>query len=411
MSVYHSSFNYLGKNSKNDMGLIVSHLDNSDTGEVETFMSMDPVYTDNYLGSRRIDYGAKYNSVAVFNITVIKQSGGDFSVHEIRECLKWLTGAQSNSNLELVVNNEVKYSFTGRFTNASHYKMDARTIGLILEFTSIAPWAYSAPQVVEQTVTGSEALQINCDTDDLYSHVYMKTTYTNTSGESVVIQNTTVGDSTEISNLVANEVITLDNNMMITSDRSERVFGNDFNFTFPRLQAGLNELTITGNGSVKFEYIVPIKLGNVAMDINTYSDPICEDSGAITIEMLPWSRISETPTTLSGYKIQDAYTKSEVDAKISNVQVSAVSWDNITHKPTTVEGFGLTDVYIKSDIDAMLDNFVDDDVYTKAEIDVMLENFVDDDVYSKAEVDALLSSMEVKIDEDELNTMLEEVLG
>ena len=393
MSVYHSSFNYLGKNSKSDMGLIVSHLDNSDTGEVETFMSMDPVYTDNYLGSRRIDYGAKYNSVAVFNITVIKQSGGDFSVHEIRECLKWLTGAQSNSNLELVVNEEVKYSFTGRFTNASQYKMDARTIGLILEFTSIAPWAYSAPQVVEQIITGSETLQINCDTDDLYSHVYMKTTYTNTSGESVVIQNTTAGDSTEINNLVVNEVITLDNNMMITSDRSERVFGNDFNFTFPRLQPGVNELTITGNGNIRFEYIVPVKLGNVAMDINTYTDPICDDSGAITIEMLPWSRISETPTTLSGYKIQDAYTKSEVDAKISNVQVSAVAWDNITHKPTTIEGFGLTDVYNKTDINTMLENFVSDDVYTKSE------------------VDALLSSMEVKIDEEELNAMLEEVLG
>ena len=221
MSVYHNSFNYLGKNSKNDMGLIVSHLDNSDSGEVETFMSMDPVYTDNYLGSRRIDYGAKYNSVAVFNITVIKQSGGDFSVQEIRDCLKWLTGAQSNSNLDLLVNDEVKYSFTGRFTNASHYKMDARTIGLILEFTSIAPFAYSAPQVIEQTITGSETLQIDCDTDDLYSYVYMKTTYTNTDGDSVIIQNTTVGDSTEISKLATNEVITLDNELYKYDDIKE----------------------------------------------------------------------------------------------------------------------------------------------------------------------------------------------
>lgn len=372
MSVYHNSFNYLGKNSKNDMGLIVSHLDNSDSGEVETFMSMDPVYTDNYLGSRRIDYGAKYNSVAVFNITVIKQSGGDFSVQEIRDCLKWLTGAQSNSNLDLLVNDEVKYSFTGRFTNASHYKMDARTIGLILEFTSIAPFAYSAPQVIEQTITGSETLQINCDTDDLYSYVYMKTTYTNTDGDSVIIQNTTVGDSTEISKLATNEVVTLDNNMMITSDKTERVFGNDFNFTFPRLQAGLNELAITGTGAVKFEYIVPVKLGNVAIDINTSSDPICDDSGAITIEMLPWSRITETPTTLAGYKIQDAYTKSEVDTKISNITVG--------------------------------------NVYTKTEIDSMLENFVSDEVYTKEEVDALLSSASVSIDEEALSAMLAEVL-
>ena len=355
MSVYHNSFNYLGKNSKNDMGLVVSHLDNSDTGEVETFMSMDPVYTDNYLGSRRIDYGARYNSVAVFNITLIKQNGGDFSVQEIRDCLKWLTGAQSNSNLDLLIEDQVKYSFTGRFTNVTHYKMDARTIGLILEFTSISPWAYSAPQSIEQTITGTETLQINCDTDDLYSHVYMKTTYTNTSGESVVIQNATTGDNTEINKLALNEVVTLDNNMMITSDKIERVFGNDFNFIFPRLQAGVNEFTITGNGNIKFEYIVPVKLGNVAIDMNSYSDPICDDSGAITIDSLPWSRITDTPTTLAGYNIQDSYTKSEVDTKIANVTIG--------------------------------------------------------NVYTKEEVNTLLSSVKVEIDETELDAMLAEVLS
>lgn len=354
MSVYHNSFNYLGQNSKDNFGLVISHLDGGDSGETETFLQMNPVYTDNYLGTRRIDYGAKYSSVAVFNITLIKQAGGDFSVQEMRNCLKWLTGAQSNSNLELLINDEKKYFFTGRFTNASQYKMDARTIGLVLEFTSIAPWAYSAPQPVEQTLTGFEKLPINCETDDIYSYVYMKTTCTNTTGDSIIIKNTTIGDETKISNLVANEVVTLDNNMTITSNNDVRIFGNDFNFVFPRLQAGLNEFEITGKGNIKFEYIIPVKLGNVAVDINTYSDPICDDSGVITIEKLPWSRISEIPTTLREHNIQDAYTKAQVDEKLKNVTVN--------------------------------------------------------NVYTKEEIDTLLSSAEVKIDEDELNAMLTEVL-
>ena len=295
MSVYHNSFNYLGKNSKDNFGLIVSHLDGGDSGETETFLQMDPVYTDNYLGTRRIDYGAKYSSVAVFNITLIKQSGGDLSVREIRDCLKWLTGAQSNSNLELLINNEKKYFFTGRFTNASQYKMDARTIGLVLEFTSIAPWAYSAPQPVEKTLPDDKEFSINCETDDIYSYVYMKTTYTNTTGDSVIIKNTTTGDSTEIKKLAANEIITLDNNMTIISDNDKRIFGNDFNFIFPRLQAGVNEFEITGTGSVKFEYIIPVKLGNVAVDVNVYSDPICDEEGNIIIESLSWDQISGKP--------------------------------------------------------------------------------------------------------------------
>lgn len=376
MSLYHPSFNYLGKNSKDDFGIIVSHLDNSDSGETETFLQMDPVYTDNYLGTRRIDYGAKYSSVAVFNITLIKQSGGDFSTAEIRECLKWLTGAQSNSNLELILDGEVKYFFTGRFTNVSQYKMDARTIGLVLEFTSIAPWAYSAPQPVTQTLTGTETLTINCETDDLYSYVYMRTTYTNTTGKSVIIKNTTIGDITEIFSLAVNEIVTLDNNMTITSDKTTRIFGNDFNFVFPRLQAGENVFEITGTGNIQFEYIIPVKLGNVAIDINTYSDPICDDSGVITIEKLPWSRLTDIPTTLSEHNIQDAYTKTQIDEKIANVTVG--------------------NVYTKSEIDDMLDNL---------NVDVDLSNY-----YTKTEVNALLSSAEVKIDDAELNAMLAEVL-
>ena len=392
MSIYYPSFNYLEKNSKNDMGLVVSHLDGGDSGEVEPFLSMDPVYTDNYSGTRRIDYGAKYNSVAVFNITVIKKDGGDFSVSDVRNCLKWLTGAQSNSNLDLLIDDEVKYTFIGRFTNASHYKMDSRTIGLILEFTSISPWAYSAVKTETCSVVNEDNLSINCDTDDLYSSIYMKTIYANSNGNNVTITNTTTGDVTEIKTLAQNEIITLDNNMMITSDKKERVFGNDFNFVFPRLIPGKNEFIITGNGNIQFEYITPVKLGNVAMDINIYSDPICSEDDKILVEKLPWSRISETPKTLSGYDIRDAYTKTEVDQKFDNIRLTDIAWSQITHTPTTAEGYGLTDVY------------------TKDTIDIMLEQFVSDDVYTKEEVDSLLSSANVEIDSDELNNMLAEIL-
>lgn len=287
MSVYYPSFRYLGKNSKEDMGLVVSNLDGGDYGEAETFLSMEPVYTDNYSGTRRIDYGARYNSVAVLNITVIKKDGGDFSVSDVRNCLQWLTGTPSNSNLDLLINNEVKYTFTGRFTNASHYKMDARTIGLILEFTSIAPWAYKVQDPIE-VITGenSDPIYINNDSDDLYSRVFMKTTYTNTGekGSNVIITNTTTGEQTEVYNLSSNETITIDQNMMIISDNTTRVFGSDFNFVFPSLQAGINIFTVEGDGVIKFEYITPVKLGNVAIDV--FEDSSEDVSDGINLEEL-----------------------------------------------------------------------------------------------------------------------------
>ena len=65
-----------------------------------------------------------------------------------------------------------------------------------------------------------------------------------------------------------------------------------------------------------------VKLGDIAIDLNSITDQICDDSGDIQIDMLPWSRVSATPTTIRGYGIQDAYTKSEVDQKVANITVN-----------------------------------------------------------------------------------------
>lgn len=519
MSSYYPSFNYMGVNSR-DKRLIVAHFD-ADQGESETFMGMEPIYTESADGSRRLDYGAKYNSVAVFRITVIKEDGGDFSVKEVREHLKWLTGSKKNSPLDLCENfieefvgdgatsnfkfvntcdyvvrtyvdgillndnqwtfdrtnntiqlvdapingaiikvaySRIKYSFIGRITNAWQYKLDARTSGIILEFTSVSPWAYSAKQVVYLSMNKETTLTISNDTDDLYSYTPVNVVFDNISrnlllksgvqiesdkyrvasytpisplveGEkytismcvtpadgvkqltvhasdgmgiitalnvtgnnkqviyktfemhyypdltpdvnirysdiclyrqpddgSVVgtttvhwvqiekgdtpttwlpvaednsfqrtlsITNDTIGETTEITKINANEIITLSDNMMITSNNASKVFGNSFNFVFPRLVAGKNNITINGMGNITFEYRHALKVGDCAMDISVDTDPICAETGEIIlVETLPFSRISELPDNFQAYNIQNVYSKTEVDTLIANIKVN-----------------------------------------------------------------------------------------
>lgn len=383
MSSYHTSFSYLGKNSKDDFGLIICHFsDNADSGETDTFLSTEAVYSDSYDGTRQKFYGAKYDQVAAPQITVIKQDGTDLGIADNRKILKWLTGSRQSTWMDFYIGDEVKYRLLGRVKSVSQYKMDAKVVGLMLTFESISPYGYSSLQTVSQSLTGDETITINCDTDDLYSYVPVNTTFENTSGSSLIITNNTTGDVTEVTGLAQNEVINISDNMVITSDKPGKTLGNAFNFVFPKLVAGDNEFTISGKGNITFQYIFPIKLGNIAIDLNMVTDPICDDSGNIQIDMLPWSRVSETPTTVRGYGITDAYTKSEVDQKLSNVTVN--------------------NVYTKDEIDSMLANFVSDDVYTKTEID---NNF-----YTKSEVDTLLAAIKVEIDENELNAMLAEVL-
>ena len=453
MSVYHTSFNYLGINSRLK-NLIITNFD-ADQGEVETNLAIDPVYTDSALKIRRYDYGASYNSVATFRITVTKLDYSDFSVAEIRDCLKWLTGTYNTTNLELLVGDQIKCTFTGRFTNVWQHKMDARTVGLVLEFTSTSPFAYSSKQTLTYPISESKTFQIYSPSDDLFSDVYLKTIYENQSGDTLTIENINLEETTKVNNLSVNEIITIDGPMAITSD-ADKKFGNSFNFVFPRMTAGINEFIVTGNGVITFEYSYPMKLGNVAVDINELIDAIdCNSNpgpGMVELEYQTWENVLNKPNTLGGYGITDAYTKTEIDNttseinnRIDELSVADVEWDRIINTPTTVEDYGLTDVYTKTEIDAKVfsvykymgtvaneamlptENLVVGHVYNLEDSGMnvawngtnwdALGPTIDltpyltiDEVYTKEEVDALLSSAEIEIDEDELNTMLEGIL-
>ena len=383
MSSYYPSFNYLGINSR-EKNLVVSHFSSgTDNGEVETFQSVESIYTEKTDGTR-LDYGAKYNSVANFRITVIKSDGNDFSVKEVRENLKWLTGSQKNSPLDMVehfseeftsdgtttnfqlintsdhifnvqvngiimgndtwtydkasnsviltnaqtkgavikiIYNRIKYSFIGRITNAWQYKMDARTVGMILEFTSTSPWAYSARQTVTEEINGETTIIIQNDSDNLYGYTPVNIEFANTTGTSLMITNNSTSDITEITNISANEIITMSNNMIIQSDKPSKIFGNTFNFVFQRLVAGKNEIIVDGTGVITFEYVCALKVGDCAMDINVISDPICNDDGEIILDTLTWSRISDTPTTFQGYGITNVYSKVEVNNLLADIQI------------------------------------------------------------------------------------------
>lgn len=62
-----------------------------------------------------------------------------------------------------------------------------------------------------------------------------------------------------------------------------------------------------------------------------------------------FASISNKPTTLSGYGITDAYTKTETDGKYASASHTH-SFSAITNKPTTLSGYGITDAYDKGSV-------------------------------------------------------------
>ena len=337
MSSYHSSFSYLGTNTAKDKNLIIATFE-PDDGDHDTFLSMTPSTDEFYNGTKKFDYGAKYDTTAAINITLIKSDGSDFSVAENRDLLRWLTGSRVNSWLDFYEGDEVKYAFLGRVTDVKQRKLDARIIGLVVTFTSVHPWAYSElqtykfnigeniieinnegyaymgsddgqldTQFIEFIETDDEGivynaylnitddgivyaddrikLDIDNQTDDLYTYVYLDTIYKNTvhadTGTVLTIQNSTSGETTSIEDIFEHEVITLNAGQFITSNQVSKIFGDTFNFHWPRLIPGVNNLIIDGTGkaTMEFNFRYPIKIGDCAVDINNIiNNPVgCND--------------------------------------------------------------------------------------------------------------------------------------
>lgn len=380
MSSYHSSFTYLGINSEKDKNLVIAEFD-ANNGEQDSFLSSESVYTESYNGAKRLTYGSKYDSVAQIKITLIKPDGSNFSIDENRDILRWLSGVQSDSALDLYVGDKLQYTFICKPINIQQYKMDARVIGLIVTFESVSPYAYTPVQTVSRSIIGTETFPVQCETDDLYSSVYIKAIYENNSGSSLTIENNATGEigdkATKVTNIRSNEIVTIDSNMIITSQSlvqvasvdsttsgiyyiqdesnpgeyievllpddyqedvnyyqlrdNNRIFGNDFNFIFPRLVAGTNDLTVTANGTITFEYRCPLKVGDCAIDVapsgtgigcGTGSGSSGGGGGTVIVEELSWENITNKPTTIAGFGITDAYTMVEIDRKLNNILIN-----------------------------------------------------------------------------------------
>lgn len=261
--IYHPKIEFRGRNNY-DERLVVSTF-NPDSGETDSYLSMESVYTDSYDGSIRTDYGAKYNDVAKPSVTLIDVDGDDIPPFKVRSVLRWLTGSRQNAWMNIYnIDGELVCSYLGRFIDVKLQKMDARVIGIYAQFESISPWAYSEIQTVSMNINGENVkFNIQNDSDDIYSCIYPYMTFKNTNnGASFSIKNNTVGIETVFKNLQQNELVTIDKGFVVYSDNDKRIFNDDFNFIFPALSSGINEFQATGKGKLIVKFRYPMKVAD-----------------------------------------------------------------------------------------------------------------------------------------------------
>ena len=103
---------------------------------------------------------------------------------------------------------------------------------------------------------------------------------------------------------------------------------------------------------------------------------------------------ADKATTLQGYGITDAYTRTEVDAKF----LTQASIENKANKADTLAGYGITDAYTKEETTSAIDSAI----ATKAEKATTLEGYGITDAYTKNEAETLLADRIGTISKDGL---------
>lgn len=220
--------------------------------------------------------------------------------------------------------NVVDWACVGGWTSIETYKIaNSRTIGIVAQFEAITPYAVSRLYNVTKTINSAEdnKIIIEIDTDDnkpIYPRVtiqqnglivnipadqnlnalsdmventvyfngttyYWKTApstnekYFNESTTKPSIETTSVRfrnthtdflnqsntfNSAVVKNNTNTEKIILDGaNKIVSSDRTRRIFGDDFNLKYIELYDGKNEITIEGNCDIVLEWREPRKIG------------------------------------------------------------------------------------------------------------------------------------------------------
>lgn len=376
MAVYQRRFMYNNRNS-NEFGLRVVTF-SPDDGETDSYLSMESVFTDNFNGTMRHDYGAKYNSPVVLYITMVKNNYKDFSRGELREALDWLTGLRKVSWLDLYNDDtgEITFSFLGRITDVKLQKMDARVIGIKAEFTSVSPWAYSGIQRHDITLDGTRAMYPICNASDEDSvYVYPKVVFINKQSNGTLrLFNTTTREETLLKNLKMNEVITLDSNKIIYSDNDIRVFGEDFNSQWLRFIAGYNHITMTGVGHVTIEHRDIFKVAD-AFDDNDQMNIAPADRNVLLLTYVDlkadnWVTETLPPDNVTVYtqelNIEGITEYSKVDLQATEEQLLAMQRENIEIQVINTDGIIKAYSYILPSVDYTLQATVEE---TDKEVD------------------------------------------
>ena len=184
-------FRGIESNELNIIDLIMCVALDSDNGEVTTFLGREAMASEAHDGRYKRVHGYKYNESFSPRFTFAKSDFGDFTIDEVRQVLRWLTGISTASLLDVYYDdsNVVTWSAIGGWTEINTYKLaNGRTVAITATFEAITPYAMSDLYIITKDVSypTDNTITINLETDEPQHAVYPRITIQQNSDTSVV---------------------------------------------------------------------------------------------------------------------------------------------------------------------------------------------------------------------------------
>jgi hypothetical protein len=195
-----------------------------------------------------------------FKVTICLASGEFIDAFTERQLKKWLCKDGFNW---LSFNQDDLFNcyFYCIFSNPQKVNVGRMSGGLEFQVTCNSGNAWSELKTKKYDSTENSTFNFYNETD--YDNYILSPTLTIVpcADGNISIANTTTGQSITLNNCVVNEEIILDCENEMISTSSTRNIIDDWNVTFLSMKEGSNQISLTGNFKLQFDYRLPIRIG------------------------------------------------------------------------------------------------------------------------------------------------------
>lgn len=247
--------------------LMIYDIGNNTQGETEFSNAVSIVEASAGNRWRPLFYGTKFeNKLEIEMVFGVIQDRIDeqrfFDRQEMSQISAWLTGRSDYCWLEIQQDDMEDIRYRCIVTSLSAISYGNIPVAFKATFTCDSPFAYMYPRIYEYSVNGSADIEFfNESTHNGYFLPQMEITAPN-GGDFVITNDSDNGRSFCLHGLPASSnTIVINNDAGVISTSSGDNLYPYFNFRFFRLKRGLNNLHITGTGTLVIHCEFPVAAG------------------------------------------------------------------------------------------------------------------------------------------------------